>query len=57
VTGLDIERVRAIAARAGQDLTFTGTTWPRLMQDVAAGRQGLASGVASMAERAAPGLP
>lgn len=55
VTGLDIEMVRAIANQAGQDLTFTRTTWPRLMQDVAAGRRDLASGVAWTAERAAAG--
>nr|WP_256437503.1 transporter substrate-binding domain-containing protein [Roseococcus sp. SDR] len=52
-TGLDIEMVRAIAARAGQPLSFTRTTWPQLMQDVPAGRRDLASGVAWTAERAA----
>ncbi len=55
VTGLDIEMVRAIAARTGHGLTFTRTTWPELMRDVAAGRRDLASGVAWTAERAAAG--
>lgn len=55
LTGLDIEMVRAIAARAGHGLAFTRVAYPDLMQDVPAGRRDLASGIAWTAERAAAG--
>lgn len=55
VTGLDIEMVRAIAARAGHGLEFERTGWTALMVDVAAGRRDMASGVAFTPARAAAG--
>jgi polar amino acid transport system substrate-binding protein len=54
-TGLDIEMVRAIAARAGHPLDFQRTSWTALMEDVAAGRRDVASGVAFTPARAAAG--
>ena len=53
VTGLDIEMVRAIAARAGHGLAFTRVGYTELMREVAAGRRDLASGIAWTPERAA----
>jgi polar amino acid transport system substrate-binding protein len=53
LTGLDIEMVRAIAARAGYGLSFTRVAYPRLMQEVATGQRDLASGIAWTPERAA----
>jgi len=55
LTGLDIEMVRAIAARAGHGLSFTQTTWPELMRAIAASQRDLATGVAWTPGRAAAG--
>ncbi|MBX9751099.1 MAG: transporter substrate-binding domain-containing protein [Roseococcus sp.] len=55
LTGLDIEMVRAIAARAGHGLAFSRVLYPELMREVASGRRDLVSGVAWTAQRAAAG--
>jgi len=55
LTGLDIEMVRAISARAGHGLSFTHTTWPELMRAIAASQRDLATGVAWTPGRAAAG--
>ncbi len=54
-TGLDIEMVRAIAARAGHGLVFTRAPYTELMREVATGRRDLISGVAWTSARAAAG--
>jgi polar amino acid transport system substrate-binding protein len=53
LTGLDIEMVRGIAARAGHEVSFTSVTFPALMQQVARGEMDLVTGtVDSPARRA-----
>lgn len=53
LTGLDIEMVRAIAARAGHDLRFTAMPYPTLLDAVAAGRMDMITGIPETAERRA----
>ncbi|MGK7863365.1 transporter substrate-binding domain-containing protein [Falsiroseomonas sp. E2-1-a4] len=53
LTGLDIEMVRAIARRAGQDLRWTPMAYLPLLEEVAAGRMDLIPGIAATEARAA----
>jgi polar amino acid transport system substrate-binding protein len=55
LTGLDIEMVRAIAARAGRSLAFSRGGYTEVMGDVVAGRRDLVTGVAWTPARAAAG--
>ncbi len=52
LTGLDVEMVRAIARAVGEEVRFTATPYPALMEAVAAGRMDVATGIARTAERA-----
>jgi polar amino acid transport system substrate-binding protein len=52
LTGLDIEMVRAIAARAGHAVAFEPMDYPSLMQAVMGGTRDLATGVAFTPDRA-----
>jgi len=51
LTGLDIEMVRAIARRAGQELRWTPMDYLPLMEEVAAGRMDLIPGIAATEAR------
>ncbi|MEK7865053.1 MAG: transporter substrate-binding domain-containing protein [Planctomycetota bacterium] len=53
LTGLDVEMVRAIAARAGHAVTFQAVPWPDLVKAIEAGTTDLAPGTAPTEERAA----
>jgi polar amino acid transport system substrate-binding protein len=53
LTGLDIEMVRAIAARAGHDIRFEAMAYPALMAAVAADSLDFATGIAASDERRA----
>ncbi|NKC30647.1 TRIC cation channel family protein [Falsiroseomonas selenitidurans] len=53
LTGLDIEMVRAIAAHAGQPVSFTPMGYLPLLEAVAEGRMALATGIARTEQRAA----
>lgn len=55
LTGLDIEMVRAIAARAGHEIRFEPMPYPALIRGVAAGSIDLATGIAATEERSAMG--
>jgi polar amino acid transport system substrate-binding protein len=55
LTGLDIEKVRAIAQRAGRAVAFERVEYPDLMSAVAGGTRDLATGIAPTPERAAQG--
>ncbi|MBU8545116.1 MULTISPECIES: TRIC cation channel family protein [Roseomonadaceae] len=52
LTGLDIEMVRAIAARAGRAVQFTPMGYIPLLEAVADGRMELVTGIAASAQRA-----
>jgi polar amino acid transport system substrate-binding protein len=55
LTGLDIEMVRAIAARADHTVDFARMPFPALMQQVARGQIDLATGIVANEERRAAG--
>jgi polar amino acid transport system substrate-binding protein len=55
LTGLDIEMVRAIAARAGHAVVFEPVPFPALLASVEAGSRDLLPGIVATAERAARG--
>jgi polar amino acid transport system substrate-binding protein len=55
LTGLDIEMVRAIAARAGHDVTFSRTGYAELLRGLRTGQFDVATGIAETAERRAMG--
>lgn len=56
LTGLDIEMVRAIAARAGQAVTFEPVPFPELFADVEAGRRDLLPGTVMVPGRTVHGV-
>lgn len=55
LTGVDIEMVHAIAARAGHSVRFAPMAYPELMRQVTRNELDLATGIADTAERRAAG--